>query len=722
MTQSTDSPDKTKLSRRALLQTSALGLTGLAPLSLAPTAAAAEATSLQNAQNGPNGQPAPALAAFNHFPRMMQEHFVARLRDVQDAAEKRRNALRSKSDAEAYVLNVRAKARQCFGPFPQKTPLNARVTGTLDRGTYKIDKVIFESRPDFPVTANLYLPKAATTRAPAVVCPCGHTASGKAADEYQAIGQTLAPQGFLVLVYDPIGQGERMQYVDAQLKARHGGGTSEHLYAGAQQFLVGEFFGTWRAWDGIRALDYLLTRPEVDPRRVTVSGVSGGGTMTTWLAALDDRWCAAAPCCFVTTFLRNMENELPCDTEQCPPHALALGLDHSDFLAALAPKPVIILDEERDFFDIRGVEEAFSRLKKLYTLLGAPDNVAMSAGPGYHGYGKEDREAMYRWLSGVTKTPVANSGAEPPITIEQEETLFCTPQGQVAQYHPKTVFSFTSATSKRLAQARKPLDATQLRRAVAEALVLDLPGTAAPANSRTPPNYRILRPSNNRMYPMKYAATYAVETEPGIFALTYRLSPEPLESRIPRGPSRAVLYVSHRSADDDLRTEPLLAEIVAQEIAQEKDAAIFACDVRGVGESQPNTCGTKDITDRYGCDYFYAIHSIMLGRPYIGRKTFDVLRLIDLLKATGHNQVHLVGKGWGAISATFAAVLSEGVTQVTLTNAPQSYSAIAESEDYNWPLSVFVPGVLQTFDLPDCYRVLGTKKLRSVDSVGPMEV
>ena len=135
------------------------------------------------------------------------------------------------------------------------------------------------------------------------------------------------------MLYDPIGQGERLQYVDKNGQPRLRPGTREHLYAGNQQFLVGQFFGSWRAWDGVRALDYLLTRKEVDSTHLGVTGNSGGGTMTTWLCGLERRWTMAAPSCFVTTFRHNLENELPADTEQCPPRALALGLDHEDFLA-----------------------------------------------------------------------------------------------------------------------------------------------------------------------------------------------------------------------------------------------------------------------------------------------------------------------------------------------------------------------------------------------------
>jgi len=169
----------------------------------------------------------------------------------------------------------------------------------------------------------------------------------------------------------------------------------------------------WRAWDGIRALDYLLTRKEVDKRHVGVTGNSGGGTMTTWLCGVEPRWTMVAPSCFVTTFRRNMEKELPADTEQCPPLALALGLDHNDFLAAMAPKPVMILAKERDFFDARGSEEAYARLKRLYKLLGADDNIGLFVGPTTHGYSQENREAMYQWFNGTTK--ISDVSSEPKI-------------------------------------------------------------------------------------------------------------------------------------------------------------------------------------------------------------------------------------------------------------------------------------------------------------------
>ena len=438
-----------------------------------------------------------SLKPLNRFPHMVQEYFVKSVRRIENRANERRTALKTADDAEAYVRDVREKIQQSFGPWPEKTPLKPRITGVIERDAYKIENIIFESRPGFLVTANLYIPKGRSFPLPGVVGTCGHSATGKAIDLYQSFAQGLARQGYVVLIYDPISQGERLQYPDENLKSKIGVGVREHLYAGNQQFLVGEFLGSWRAWDGIRALDYLLSRDEVDPKHVGVTGNSGGGTMTTWLCGVEPRWTMAAPSCFVTTFRRNTENELPADTEQCPPNALALGLDHCDFLAAMAPKPVIILAKEGDYFDARGAEEAYQRLRQLYGLLDAEDNIGLFIGPGYHGYSRENREAMYQWFNRATG--VSDATSEPELVIEKDETLYCTPNGQVCELNSRPIYSFTKELSEQLAkERRKNIPAPMLKRRITQ--VLGFRGLAA-FQTQEPPEYRILRNRSSRRFP-----------------------------------------------------------------------------------------------------------------------------------------------------------------------------------------------------------------------------
>jgi hypothetical protein len=269
------------------------------------------------------------------------------------------------------------------------------------------------------------------------------------------------------------------------------------------------------------------------------------------------------------------------------------------------------------------------------------------------------------------------------------------------------VYWFTKAKSQALAKERSPLEGEALVQAVESALRLP--------PRRGVPDYRILRPLSSRKYPKRYSVTYAVDTEPAVHALVYLLLDERHYSRPPGEKDRAVLYVAHHSSDAELRDEPLVRQL----FDAEPESELFTCDVRGIGESRPNTCGRNSFLEPYGCDYFYAIHSIMLDYPYVGQKTHDVLCVLDWLAGCGYQKVHLAGNGWGAIPAAFAALVSGRVVQVTLKNALTSYTEIAESVDYRWPLSCLVPGVLKQFDLPDCYRALVAKNLRQIDPCGP---
>jgi dienelactone hydrolase len=699
------------LTRRAILKV--LGVSGCTALE--PFGLRAQEPGRDQESDDPPSRPATASEATNaavappyhRFPRVVHEYYVRRVREIEQAANARRAALRSRDDAERYVRDVRERIARCFGPFPERTPLNARITSIHKRDGFQIENVIFDSRPGFPVTANLYVPTDRTRPLPCILGACGHSATGKAGGTYGAFAQGLVRQGYVTLIFDPPGQGERVQVTNRELKPLHGVGTAEHAYLGNQMVLVGENLPTWFSWDGIRALDYLLSRPEVDPSHVGVTGNSGGGTQTTWLCGLDRRITMAAPGCFVTTFRRNLENEHSADPEQYPWHALAEGLDHSDFLAALAPRPLILMGQEKDYFDARGFEEAAGRLRRLYRLLGAEQNFASFLGDDYHGFSRPMREAMYAWFN--KQTGMAAGGSEPNLGRESLADLQCTRRGQVAEMSPVTIATTVRELSQQLRRARPALAGKPLAEAIQIALKLrERVGVA---------DYRKLEPNHDRRYPRGYpnAATYAVETEPGIHALVYRLSKTRLLSRVPRDHSAAVLYLAHRSADYELRTDPQLGEI----ISAEPNAAIFAGDVRGIGETRA-ALSTNEIVERKASEYLHAGFGLMLDDSTPSQRTFDALRLLDWLAATGHQRIHLVARGFGAIPATFAAVLHDTVDRVTLLQPLTSYSDIAEANVYQWPLSALVPSILQSFDLPDCYRDLTERKqLKQIDPVGP---
>jgi dienelactone hydrolase len=680
-------------SRRQWLQTSA-SLCGAAA-----TLSCSDMLALVAAEKPTN----PYLPA-NGFGRMVHEYFLDLARAVERERLQQVAKLKTKADAEAYVAEVRRKIELSFGPWPERTPLNPRITGVVERDAYRIEKVIFESRPKFFVTGNLYLPKGVSFPAPAVLGVCGHSDNGKAYPQYQSFSQALARQGYVVLIFDPIGQGERLQLPDEQLRSRLHAGTAEHGMVGNQQFLVGEFFGTWRTWDGIRALDYLLSRPEVDPKHVGVTGSSGGGTETTWLAGADRRFTMAAPNSFVTSFLRNLENELPADTEQFPPRAMALGLEQSDFLAAMAPGHVILLPQELDNFDVRGTILAYERLKRLYTLLGHPENVSLHIGPEGHGYHQPAREAMVACFNRACGKE--GPSAEPKLVLEEDQTLWCTNSGQVVELGSRPVPSFTRQAAEDLAVKRGKVSGETLSTAVRETLKL-------PARDGLP-YYRILRPRHGRGYPLPWFSIYAIETEPGIQAIVYRLSAEAHHARPPAQTNRAIVYVAHDSSDAELRDEPLVKEL----LKAEPTATLYTCDLRGMGESRPNTFGESGATYHFGSDFVYAEHAIMFDRSYIGMRTHDLLTTLDWVRGIGHSDVHLAAKGYGSLPAALAGLLHDGVAQVTLKHPLPSYTELASTEIYKWPLSAMLPGALARFDLPDVYRELAAKQLRMIEPWG----
>src|SRR6476659_11290152 len=209
------------VSRRTLLRWSALAAGGVA---LSPLDNASQLSFAQESKAGSGN-----LAPLNRFSRMVQEWFVDQVLAAEDKIKQRLAALKTKDDAEGYVRSVQQRVRESFGPEPERTPLNARVTGVVERDTYRIEKVIFESRPNFPITANLYVPTNRKLPLPGVVGSCGHSATGKAIETYQSFAQGLARLGYVMLIFDPIGQGERLQYLNENLKPRHGSGVSEHL-------------------------------------------------------------------------------------------------------------------------------------------------------------------------------------------------------------------------------------------------------------------------------------------------------------------------------------------------------------------------------------------------------------------------------------------------------------------------------------------------------------
>lgn len=623
------------------------------------------------------------------YGHMLQEYYVSRVRAILAERRQLRAQVRTPAQLAALQRSVRRKVRQCFGPFPARTPLNARVTGVVERRDYVIEKVIYESRPGLPVTANLYLPRSGRPSFPAVLGACGHSANGKADPQYQAFCQNFARQGYVVLIYDPVAQGERAQYSARERDFRPEDCCVDHNVLGRQLHLTGEFFGTRCVWDGMRGLDYLLSRSEVDRRRVGVTGNSGGGTMATYLFALDGRISMAAPDCFVTSYRCNLENELPADAEQIPPGILAQGLDMADFFVARIPQPAILLGQVNDFFDRRGLEAAYEELRRLYAILGAEKSIQLHVGAGHHGYHRDSREAAYRFFhrhAGVKRTSMEPDSETP----EKEETLWAAPRGQVANLRPRRAFDLVRERATGIAARRPKATGERLLNLLREHLRLP---------ARATPHYRVLRGPCLDLRTLRCRSRFAVETEPGIQVILHTMAPWKFINQLPeRRPIRLTL--------------PHIASAESVSITEAGDREWkFWLDVRGMGETRALCVDhlSDDFFDEFGPDYFHAAYGLMLNEPLCGRRVHDILSVLDLFAAKRCPSVHLMGEGMGAITATLGACLHPLVRRVTLRHAPRSWQEWTQLPFPEWPLSSSLYGVLKDFDLPDCYRFLGRR-------------
>lgn len=362
------------------------------------------------------------------------------------------DTLKTPADIAAYQKRLRAYFVQQLGGLPERTPLKPRVVGKLQADGYRIEKVIYESLPGYLVTANLYLPSTPGPY-PGVLFSCGHSQNGKALDTYQLACALMARNGLAVLSYDPVGQGERAHF--PAVAGTPVPATGEHHLLGLRCRLVGIDLARYFIWDGMRGIDYLQSRPDIIPDRIGATGNSGGGTLTSYLMALDDRIACAAPSCYLTGFRRLYETIGPQDFEQNIPGQVGGGLDHGDYLIMRAPKPTLMCVATQDFFDIKGAWDVFREAKRIYTRLDRPESVELVETDEKHGFSVRLREGatrwMCRWLRGVD-APVK----EQPVKLPTEKELLCTPEGQVLRVAgARSLFEILSEQQKSY-QPRRP--------------------------------------------------------------------------------------------------------------------------------------------------------------------------------------------------------------------------------------------------------------------------
>ncbi|MCC6456264.1 MAG: acetylxylan esterase [Caldilineaceae bacterium] len=620
-----------------------------------------------------------------HWLRQEAERALAR-----QLAEKA--AVTTVAQFEARRARVRAHFLSAIGGLPETdAPLNAKCTGVIEQQGYTIEKLIYESLPNFYVTAALYLPQGLSAPAPAVIFVHGHFDLGKAAPEYQAVCIDLVRNGFVVLAVDPPGQGERKQYYDprsGELTIPYC--TTEHTHSGLQFVVGGASIARHFIGDVMRGIDYLESRREVDAARIGITGNSGGGTQTSFLMIAEPRLATAVPCTFITTLESYMKAGQPQDSEQIVKGCFVDGPDHDDYLTMMAPKPVLVGAAAYDFFPLEGTLEAVRRAREIYRLYNADEKLDTAIAATGHAYSPHLRAAAINWfrvhLQG--KEPTFRTGH---VTTLPEEQLRCTPKGQLLDLYPdsRTIFDLNCARLEEQEQSRTRLQnedefvthVQQMRDAIPAVLGIDL------AKRSVPIYPRILWQGEADGYRCEKLFFWS-EQDVVVTAILLHPYGEVVQTDI--------VLLENGTNEMSLQQERL-------QVLLNANHRLLILDVRGTGGVQ--TRSVNDHLPPHDTEYKLGSDAMMLYRSTLGMRVFDVLRAYDYLRSRADvTTIGIVGVDSGAFFAYFAAALEPDIAAVVVENLLFSYRNLAFTQFYDrerYNLRVMAWGILQHFDLVD---------------------
>lgn len=587
---------------------------------------------------------------------------------------------------------IQATLQQITGAFPAKTPLNAVIAKTVIKEDFTIENIIYESMPGYYVTASLFIPASKKQgKLPAVIYCSGHSNTGYRS--YQNILLNLVKKGFIVFAFDPVGQGERLQYYNASTgKSFFQWPAFEHSYAGAQVLLTGNTLARYFIWDGIRAVDYLLTRKEVDANNIGITGRSGGGTQSAFIAAFDERIKAVAPENYITSFQRLYQSMGPQDAEQDLFGGIQQGIDMADLLLVRAPKPALIIATTQDMFPIQGTIEAVNEITRLYKAYNEPGKCRLATDDAPHASTKKNREAMYAFFQQSLNNP--GDSTDQQYSPLSPEDLQVTTTGQVS-----TAFKGESVHSLNYKEAAKKLP-------VLEAARSNLPGYLSgmlrkakelsgfqPPSSTTAPLFagRIQRPG----YVIE---KYLLKGE-GNYMIPYTLWK-------PATPAhKGLIYLNPSGKSADAAPGGNIEWFVKNGVT------VLAPDMLGTGELGPGAFKGDSYIDSISYNLWFA--AMLVGRSIVGIQAGDVMRLtLFLKKDTSVHEIYGIAQQQMAPVLLHAAAFDNNISKVALIAPYSSYRSIALNPYYKPAfLHSTVPGSIGVYDLPDLAAALAPKKL-----------
>jgi cephalosporin-C deacetylase-like acetyl esterase len=667
--------------------------------------------SLPGKETASNTQPAPEISATRDYWNDFPNYLISVVNEARHRRKSDLSKIKTEKEATARASFVSSKVWQLIGGPLEKTPLNVNSAGVIERGSYRIEKLILESQPQFYVPAHLYIPKSGKGPFPGIIAPLGHTPNGKNYRSYQTLFQNLARKGFVVLTWDPPGQGERLQYPAPGTNRSRFGPTGEHDQFGWPAFLVGSTTTQFETWDAVRALDYLLSRSEVDSNRIGCCGHSGGGTATMYLCALEPRIHAAVVVEGHTENVAGANYEPPgafADAEQNIIGSLKLGLDRGDLLAAFAPKPLLICFTHMDVGATysphyeQGTREIFQECKEQYSIHRTAEKIGLFASNLPHDYDFFHRRATYGWFNKWLGNGTGDH-SEAEFEDAPESVLNCTSTGQI-------LTSLGGRTAYRV-------NSDRLR-----SIEVSHPSTEVqPADVRHTLQGLLGLPSEKSAM---RKTTLSKNTRQGLVIDEFEFYSEPT-IRVPGwflkpavgGPRFGVAVMLLSSGKNRLFDNlGLLAEVTQGNIA------LCAIDTRASGQATPRLPSAGPLFYGRAVEMAYSLVSLTAGAPLVGHRVWDFLRCLDYLETredVDHSRIGVYGNGASGLEALFGAALDERVRAVLLDQTLADFGSLVASEDYNLKIASFVFGLLQHFDLPEICSTIAPRPLWMLNAVGP---
>jgi cephalosporin-C deacetylase-like acetyl esterase len=641
------------------------------------------------------------------MPDMLLAYLSGRTNRLAAEWDRKRARITTPAELEERNRFVRARCIEMVHGLPERTPLDPVVVRTHERDGYHIENLMFQSRPSFWVTASLYLPARNKGPFPGIISPCGHSSQARLYPPYQYMYLGLVKEGFVVLAYDPIGQGERRYFWNPLTKQDEIGGpvTWEHSLPGQLLLLLGEDLTHYRIWDGMRAIDYLLTRPEVDPQRVGCCGQSGGGTLTLFISALDERVKCAAVHEGGTHHRWPIEVHAETrlgtgDTEQHFFPAGTYGIDLPDLHIAIAPRPLLATIEHFN----TSFNRATADIKARYELIGVPEKFATVEAGDPHDMTMKLRLAntdwFCRWFYHRRGPEV-----EPDFRLESAADMNCTAAGSV-RYSGQgdTIYSLILKKQAVLppAQAISKADLDSRIRSLIRYRKSDEPVSPRPLETTPRRGYQIEK--------LQFLS------EPGIYIPTWVFIPEA------PGPDRtALLFIDEQGCEENgLEFGPL-------EQLTRAGNLVVSVDVRGIGGTSPPH------PDESGRGLFGHVDDAETTMQYMawemnesvfGMRVQDVVRSVDYALSRAdvdRGGVRVIGRRRGALWVLFAAVLDPRIAHAICDHCLLSYRALTSSDRYLHAADIFISDALKYFDLPQVAAAIAPRRLALIAPVDAMK-